>query len=215
MKNGLWNPGHIPATIFLIGTLTTAAANAGVVVSFSGQVTDLGGFQASPPAGVSLGSIVNGTVVYFTADATEVEVGPSERTYIFPAASRNQITVSIGTLMWKADLQGINVCDDVCDGDFLDCAGFSSVTVNFPGNLGTGFLSLEFSDADLPYDLLIGHDLPNAAEDIRFGSAQVKAGSVSSSDGTGFWAIQFDVNSQSVPVRASTWGEIKALYARP
>ena len=213
MKNLLSNSRHILAAVFLLGGVDVAAA--AVVVTFSGQVTDVGAFGASPPAGVSVGNTVSGTVKYSTAGATVIEVGPSERAYIFQPGFGNEITITIGTNVWKTDLQSVSLCDDAFGGDYLDYLGTSLVTATFPGNLGSGLLGLDYSDSETPYDLLNGHDLTNAPEDIGFAAAQVKAGSVSSSDGVNIWAIQFDVDSQTVPVQSLTWGEIKALYARP
>jgi hypothetical protein len=215
MKIRLLDPIAVCMTLLSSVALAAGAARAAVVLHFSGQVTAVGGLLASPPAGISAGNTVSGTVVYATADATEVEVGPSERAYVFPPDSENRVTVTIGTYVWEAELQSVSLCDDACGGDFLDYIGIASITMNFPGNLGTGFLSLDYSDAETPYDLLQGHDLPDAAEDLSFGAAQVKSGTVSSSDGSAFWAIEFDVDSQTVPVETTTWGEIKALYARP
>ncbi len=163
MKNPLSNPRRILAAVFLLGAVD--AATAAVVVTFSGQVTDVGGFfGATPPPGVSVGNNVSGTVRYSTAAATVVEVGPSEREYVFPQGSGNEVTIIIGTNVWKADLQSVSLCDDACGGDYLDYIGASLVTATFPGNLGSGVLGLDYSDSETPYDLLNGHDLPNASE---------------------------------------------------
>ena len=198
----------------LAGLLAVQPA-AAVVLSFTGTVTDVGSVNVSPPEGVGIGAAVSGTVTYDPAEASMIEVGPSERAYVFLPGTGNEITVEIGTHVWKTDLQTVGVCDEVCDGDYLDHNGLSSTTVSFPDNLGTGFLLIEFADFEATYDLLDGTDLPNATEDINFAAAIVKMGSVYSNGPSGFWNILFEVDSPSVPATTSTWSEVKALYARP
>lgn len=199
----------------LAGWLAVQPAAAAVVLSFTGTVYDVGSSGVTPPSGVGVGTAVSGMVTYDPAEATMIEVSPSQRSYVFLPGTGNEITFEIGTHVWKTDLQSVNVCDDVCDGDFLDFSGLSTTTVNFPENLGMGIMLLEFSDFESTYDLLDGHDLPNATEDINFATATVKSGSVYSNGGPGFWNIFFDVDSPSVPATTSTWSEVKALYARP
>ena len=201
--------------LILAGLLSAQTAAAAVVINFTGTVTDVGSINVTPPEGVGAGSTVTGTVKYNPADATMVELGPSERAYVFPLGSGNEITFAIGTHVWKADLYTIAVCDEVCEGDYLDFAAVSSTTETFPYNLGSGFMVLEFADFESTFDLVDGHDLPNAPEDINFGAAVAKTGSVSSNGGTGFWDITFDVDSPSVAAKTSTWSEVKALFARP
>lgn len=204
------------AGALLAGGLPSGPADAKVVLSFTGTVTGLGGFAASPPTGISIGSQVTGQVTYVPSAATEVETGPSERSFIFPPGGTHQFTVSIESHVWTTDLQGVSTCNEVCAGDYLDFAGFSNTTVNFPGNLEMGILAIEFSDEDTPFTLLNGHDLPDAPEDIDFGAATFFSGSVNSSSSfQGFWFISFDLDTPTLPVEESTWGEVKALFARP
>ncbi len=200
----------------LAGTLALGPANAEVVLTFTGTVNDVGGFGASPPSGISIGSQVSGRVTYVPTAATEVETGPSERSFIFPLGSTHQFTITIESHVWTTDLLGVSTCDSVCAGDYLDFAGFSNTTVNFPGNLETGILAIEFSDEESPFTLLNGHDLPDAPEDIVFGAASFQSGSVTSTSNLGgFWFISFDLDPPTVPVETMTWGEVKALFARP
>lgn len=204
----------VSCTLMLAGVLAAGPVAAKVVVTFTGTVTEVAG-TVTPPSGVEVGNAVSGTVSYIPAAATMFEVGPSEREYAFPAGAGNEFTVSIGALTWKTDLQVVYVCDDACDSDFLDFTGLSTTTENFPDNVGAGYLFLEFSDSEAPYGLVNGHDLPNAAEDVNFAAAIVKSGLVSSNGPAGLWAIVFDVDSPTVPTTSKTWGEVKALYARP
>src|SRR5262245_48308053 len=215
MKHWLSTLGFFSGTILLAGLLGAGTAGAAVVLSFTGTVTGVQGINATPPTGISVGNVVSGTVVYSTGAATTIEVGPSERSYIFLPASGNEMTITIGTHVWKTDLQGVSVCNEECGGDYLDYTGFSDTAVNFPDNLGAGILALEFSDSDPPFGLLDGHDLPNGAEDIHFAEAATKTGAISSSAGTSFWVIAFDMDSETVPVQQVTWSQVKALYARP
>ncbi|HZM14411.1 MAG TPA: hypothetical protein VFE28_00285 [Candidatus Krumholzibacteria bacterium] len=215
MKHWLSTFGFVSGAILLAGLLAAGTAGAAVVLSFTGTVTDVQAIFTSPPAGISVGNPVSGTVVYTTGGATPVEVGPSERAYLFPPASGHEITITIGTQVWKSDLQGVSLCNEECGGDYLDYTGFSNTTVNFPDNLGSGILALEFIDSDPPYGVLDGHDLPNGPEDIHFAEAGTKMGTVSSSSGSSFWVISFDTQSETVPVRDVTWSEVKALFSRP
>ncbi|HZL85773.1 MAG TPA: hypothetical protein VFD07_10390 [Candidatus Krumholzibacteria bacterium] len=201
--------------ILLAGGVAGGPADAKVVLSFTGTVNDLGGFGGSPPEGISAGSSVTGQITYTPSAATEVETGPSERTYIFPIGGTHQFTVTIESHTWTTDLQGVSTCNEACAGDYLDFAGFTNSTANFPGNLDMGILAIEFSDDDAPYTLLAGHDLPDAPEDIDFGAATFFSGSVGSNSDQGFWFIAFDLDAPTVPVKSSTWGEVKALFARP
>ena len=204
-----------PAAV-VAGLLAVQPAAAEVVLSLTGTVTDVGSFGSTPPSGVEAGSPVTGRVSYNPAEATMIEVGPGERAYVFLPGTGNEITIVIGTYEWKTDLQSIDLCDDACDGDYVDIVGFSATTDNFPSNIGAGTLSLGFSDFQAPYDLIHGADLPNGAEDVTVGAADSANGSVSSSDGaSGFWAIAFDVDSATVPATRVTWSEVKQLYARP
>lgn len=205
----------VASGLTLAGLLAVQPAAAAVVISFTGTVSDVGSNNVSPPVGVGVGTAVTGMVTYDPAEATMIEVGPSDRAYLFLPGTGNEITFEIGTHVWKTDLQTVGVCDEACDGDYLDFVGLSNTTVNFPENLASGFMILEFSDFESTYDLLDGHDLPNATEDINFATATVKTGSVYSSSGASFWNILFDVDSPSVPATTSTWSEVKALYARP
>jgi len=76
------------------------------VLSFTGTVTDVGSVNVSPPEGVGIGAAVSGTVTYEPCRASMIEVGPSERAYVF-LPDRNEITVEIGTHVWKTDLQTV------------------------------------------------------------------------------------------------------------
>ncbi len=201
--------------ILLAGAFAGGPADAKVVLSFTGTVTDLGGFGGSPPAGISVGNEVTGQVTYTPSAATEVETGDMERTYLFPTGGTHQFTVTIESHVWTTDLQGVSMCNEACVGDYLDFAGFTNTPANFPGNLEMGILAIEFSDDESPYTLLAGHDLPDAPEDIDFGAASFFSGSVNSSSDQGFWFIAFDLNPPTVPVTSSTWGGVKALFARP
>lgn len=214
MKIWSANPRILFSAVLLAVPLAMHAAEAAVVITFTGTVTTVEGVGATPPAGVTVGSIVSGSVVYNTADALGYELGPAWM-YDFPPASGNELTIVIGSLVWKSEHEWISVCNEACGGDSLEFLGLSMTTVNFPGNLGDGTLLLEFTDSETPFDLLHGHDLPDAAEDIQFPAALVRAGQVSSFADVSFWGILFDVDSVTVPVRTLTWGEIKALYARP
>ena len=213
-------PLRMRSWFLLTGVLLAAAfaggpADAKVVLSFTGTVTDLGGFGASPPTGISIGNQVTGQVTYVPAAATEVETGPSERSYLFPTGGTHQFTITIESRVWTTDLQGVSTCNEACAGDYLDFAGFSNTTADFPGNLEVGILAIEFSDDESPFTLLDGHDLPDAPEDIAFGAANFFSGSVNSSSSLGFWFISFDLDTPTLPVEASSWGEVKALFARP
>ena len=205
-----------PCAVVVTGLLAAVPAAADVVLSFTGTVTQVGAVLVTPPTGVGPGSEVSGTVNYNPAEATVVEVGPGERAYIFLPGTGNQITMVIGNLEWRTDLQSIDLCDDVCGGDFVDVVGVSSTTEDFPDNVGSGILSLGFTDDADPFDLITGTDLPNKTEDVNFGAATLKNGSISSSDGfQSFWAIAFDVDSSTVPATRLTWSQVKTLYARP
>ena len=204
------------APTVVAGLVAVQPAAAEVVLSFTGIVTDVGSIGLTPPSGVDAGAEVTGRVTYNPAEATVIAVGPGERVYMFMPGSGNEFTIEIGPHVWKTDLQSLDLCNEVCQGDFLNINGVSLTSENFPNNAGTGILVLGFSDSESPFDLLDGHDLPNSTEDINFGSADSKNGAVSSNDeNSGFWTIAFDVNESTVPATPVTWSQVKTLYARP
>ena len=206
-----WILGGLLACLCLV-----APVQAKVVITFTGTVTDVSAFGATPPSGVAVGNPVSGTITYVPTAATAVEVGPGERSYFFPVEVEHLITITIGSKTWKSTLL-VGVCDDVCDGDRLDFSGFSQTAADFPGLLDVGLAALEYSDSQAPYALLNGTDLPNSSEDIGFGSADLKSGTISSNSGTGLslWLISFDLDSATLPARGTSWGTVKALYGKP
>ena len=202
----------------LAGFGAASTPQAKVIISFTGNVTEVAILgTATPPAGVEAGNSVAGTIDYVLSAATGVEVGPGERAYVFNPSVHYLITITIGSLTWRAPLQVVGVCDEVCGGDLLSYTGNTDAPADFPGILDFGSLTIEVSDSTEPYALLSGTDLPDAAEDIDFGVADLKSGVIASATGPGsdVWFISFDMESATVPVRETTWAAVKSLYARP
>lgn len=218
-------PLRMRSWFLLTGVLLTAAlastpATAKVVLSFTGTVFNVtGSGGASPPSGVSVGNQVSGLITYVPAAATEVPSGPSERQYLFPTGATHQITITIESLVWQVDLQLVYVADEANSRDALSFQGTASTSANFPGFLEDGGLGIDFFDEVPPFTLLNGYDLPDSPEDIDFGAAVLSrhggVSSINSSGAVAVWLIQFDLDSVTLPVEESTWGEVKALFARP
>ena len=204
----------IPAGLLACACVATPVQSK-VVITFTGTVTALTGFGATPPSGVAVGNTVSGTVTYLPAGAIGQDVGPGERGYIFPLQVEQLFTISIGTRTWRSTQLTIAVCDDVCDGDALNYAGSSQTAADFPGLLDSGIMSLTFSDAQEPYTFVNGTGLPDASGDVDFGLADARTGTISTSSGASLWVILFDVDSAALPVHNTTWGTVKALFGKP
>ena len=204
----------VPAGL-LFTCLTAATAAAKVVVSFTGVVDDVTGFGASPPAGVSVGQSVSGTVSYVPASAQGFEVGPSEKSYGFIPDGVNVVRITIGSQTWTTSLVSVGVCDGVCGGDNLNFGGVATPSSIFPGLLDEGVMVLDYTDSAEPFGMVNGTDLPDAAEDVQFGEADGRLGSISSTSGAaGLWIITFTTDTSTLPVQGTTWSQVKQLFAR-
>ena len=198
--------------------LGAAPAQARVVISFSGTVTALqseGG--ATPPAGVSFGDPVSGTLSYNPGDARVTQEDPWRSSYDFELDHTLEFQVTIGAQSWITAVYHIFVCNDSCSGDlFLFNAGATSSS-GFPGYLGVGsFIGLGYSDNVEPYTFLNGTDLPHATQDVDLSTADSASGTIASYGDTGeFWAIYFAVDTSTLPVSTMSWSRVKRLYDSP
>jgi hypothetical protein len=208
-KSGLVSAG------LLCASLAAGPAAAMVVISFSGTVVDVSGFGATPPSGVSVGDPVTGTLSYNASDAQGVESAPSDWDYTFNPSDQNLVTVTIGAQTWTTPLAVARVCDGPCNGDELSYGGVTGTSSGFPGFLQGGLITLQYLDSSDPFALIGGTALPAAIQDVDFGAVDGTIGTISSSSGSGIWAISYTMESSTLPVKATTWSQVKLLYARP
>ncbi len=206
---------RLPCTIasLLVG-LGAAPGNAGVVLRFTGTVLGVTDVGAAPPA-VKVGRAVEGTITYEPSAATAFVSGPREMSYRFPADPGHVFRLAIGNQTWTVPLQVVSVCDEGCGGDVVKFAGPATGAADFPGFLYRGEMLLQASTWAPPHALVTGLRLPAAAADIDFGVADFRRGEILSSMAAQFryWYISFSMDAAALPVRATTWGAIKALYA--
>ena len=190
-------------------------AAAAVVVSFSGTVTDVSGFGATPPAGVSVDDPVTGTVSYVAAGAQGEETGPSDWSYAFNPGGQSFMTVTIGAQTWTTSVAFVHVCDGECSGDELGFGGVTASSTGFPGFLDNGLMTLQYFDSTDPFDVVTGTDLPDATQDVDFSAVDGTLGTIGSTSGTGLWAISFTTENSTLPVKPMTWSQMKQLFAKP
>jgi hypothetical protein len=195
--------------------LGAGPAAAAVVVSFSGTVSDVSAFGATPPAGVSIGDPVSGTVSYVAAGAQGEETGPSDWSYAFNPGGQNFMTVTIGAQTWTTSLAFVQVCDGECSGDELGFGGVTASSTGFPGFLDNGLMTLQYFDSSDPFDVVAGTDLPDATQDVDFSAVDGTLGTIGSTSGTGLWVISFTTEDTTLPVRSMTWSQMKRMFATP
>jgi len=199
----------------LCACLAAGPVAAAVVVSFSGTVSDVSGFGATPPAGVSVGDPVSGTVSYVAGDAQGEETSPSDWSYAFNPGTQGSMTVTIGALTWTTSLAFVHVCDGECNGDELGFGGITVSNTGFPGFLGNGLITLQYFDSTDPFEVVTGTDLPDATQDVDFGAVDGTLGTIGSTSGGTLWAISFTTASSTLPVESMTWSQVKQLFAKP
>lgn len=199
----------------LLGWPGAEPVHAGVVLRFTGTVSGVTNVGATPPSGVKVGGPIEGTITYVPEEATAFASGLREMTYRFPVDPAHVFRLTIGSRTWIVPLQAVSVCDEGCGGDAVRFAGDAASEADFPGFLYRGEMWLRASTWDPPHSLVNDVRLPAAATDIDFGAADVRGGEIASSVESNFqfWCISFSVDAAALPVRATTWGAIKELYA--
>jgi hypothetical protein len=199
---------------------TTIALAEPITGTFTGTVTSLGGSSHLLPADIQVGDAVTGTL-QFDLEGTTSTLSPSGYRVHFLPDGAFAMTVGIEGHIWLIDT-GNHTIDVANDGTFGDVIHWVLGTAMWPPispNLGGGGnLGLSLDDVVEPRDLVDAAALPPSHfTDADFAGGRTAVGWVGAWDNSGapFWEINFDVThlalEQAVPVRATTWGRVKAL----
>jgi hypothetical protein len=216
-------PFLVPFIMLLAASLPVRTARSEPVTgTFSGRVSSLAGYSHLLPADIHVGDAVTGTLVFDLEGSSNTLTLPGYRVHFLLSGSF-AMSVQVEGYTWSIDT-GYHTIDVADDGQFGDVVHWVLGTALWPStspNLGGGGnVGLTVEDFEAPRDLIDAAAFPPSHfADADFTGGRTAVGWIGAwhNSGLPFWEINFEVThlalDQAVPVRATTWGRVKALLA--